>query len=224
MRCHWRAGRAQRRSREALRREERAEPHCRRPHRVRSHPARRLQGSQARRVSLGAAKDQRRQDSAPRAPRRAEKGRKRGRVGPVMNDTVRAGSVASPAEVLAFWRSAGPEKWFEKNDAFDADIRRKFLATYEAAAAGFLSAWERTPEDTLALLIVLDQFPRNMFRGNPRTFAADPVARAVAGRAIARGFDQRVEPLDRQFFYLPFEHSETMTDQERCVALFSAME
>jgi uncharacterized protein (DUF924 family) len=128
----------------------------------------------------------------------------------------------APAEILAFWRAAGPDKWFEKDDAFDADIRARFLATYEVAAAGRLAAWEDDPDDALALVIVLDQFPRNMFRGDARTYAADPLARAVADRAIARAFDQRFPPIERRFFYLPFEHSENLADQERSVALCRA--
>jgi uncharacterized protein (DUF924 family) len=125
----------------------------------------------------------------------------------------------TPAEVLAFWRAAGPDKWFEKDDAFDGEIRERFLDTYTAAAAGRLAAWEEDAESVLALVIVLDQFPRNMFRGDARTYAADPLARAVADRAIARGFDRRYAPPERRFFYLPFEHSENLADQERCVAL-----
>jgi len=124
-----------------------------------------------------------------------------------------------PAEVLAFWRAAGPERWFEKDAAFDAEIRSRFLATYEAAVAGRLAGWEATPEGALALLIVLDQFPRNMFRGDARTYAADSLARAIADRAIANGFDQRVPETERQFCYLPFMHSETLVDQERCLRL-----
>jgi uncharacterized protein (DUF924 family) len=130
--------------------------------------------------------------------------------------------ISNPADILAFWRDAGPDKWFKKDAAFDADIRTRFLATYEAAAAGKLNAWEATPDGTLALLIVLDQFPRNMFRGDARTFAADPLARAVADRAIARGFDQHFAPTERNFFYLPFEHSEDVSDQDRCVGLCRA--
>jgi len=123
-----------------------------------------------------------------------------------------------PDAVLAFWRAAGPDKWYTKDDAFDADIRARFLGAYEAAAAGRL-AWDETPEGALALVIVLDQFPRNMFRGSARAFAADPLARKVATRAIDRGFDQRFAVPERCFFYLPFEHSELLADQERCVAL-----
>jgi len=113
--------------------------------------------------------------------------------------------LAEPADVLAFWRDAGKDKWFTKDDAFDADIRTRFLPTYEAAAAGRLADWEASPEGALALVIVLDQFPRNMFRGSARIYAADPLARAVAERAIARGFDGAVDSDLRSFFYLPFE-------------------
>jgi len=127
----------------------------------------------------------------------------------------------SPAEIVAFWRDAGPKKWFKKDAAFDAEIARRFMPAYEAAAAGALSEWEATAEGALALLLLLDQFSRNMFRGSPRAFAADPLARAIADRAIARGFDLEL-PAERGFFYLPFEHSELLADQDRCVALCRA--
>jgi uncharacterized protein (DUF924 family) len=130
--------------------------------------------------------------------------------------------IASPESVLTFWREAGHDKWFKKDAAFDDAIRTRFLETYEAAAAEKLSEWERTTEGALALLIVLDQFPRNMFRGDARAFAADPLARAVAVRALERGFDRQTALPERQFFYLPFEHSEAMADQEKCCALFAA--
>jgi uncharacterized protein (DUF924 family) len=131
--------------------------------------------------------------------------------------------VTAPADVLAFWRAAGPKKWFAKDDGFDEKIKARFLATYEAAAGGQLSDWETTPEHALALTIVLDQFPRNMFRNDARAFSADATARGIADRAIARGFDMQVSAVDRAFFYLPFEHSESLTDQERCVELFRAI-
>jgi len=134
-----------------------------------------------------------------------------------MNEAATEG-VATPAAVLAFWRAAGPDKWYEKDAAFDAAIREKFLATYEAAATGRL-AWDVDTEGAFALLVVLDQFPRNMFRGSARAFAADPLARSVAVRAIERGFDQKIAVPQRSFFYLPFEHSEALADQERGVAL-----
>jgi uncharacterized protein (DUF924 family) len=123
-----------------------------------------------------------------------------------------------PQTVLAFWRAAGPDKWFGKDAGFDAEIRERFLGVYAAAAAGAL-AWEGDAQGALALVIVLDQFPRNMFRDSARAFAADPLARAIAARAIARGFDQEIAVAERSFFYLPFEHSEALADQERCVAL-----
>ena len=130
--------------------------------------------------------------------------------------------IASPDDVLGFWREAGHDKWFNKDTAFDEAIRARFLDTYEAGAAGLLSGWEATREGALALVIVLDQFPRNIFRGNARAFAADPLALGVARRAIEHGFDVATPVEERAFFYLPFEHSEELSDQERCCALFRA--
>lgn len=129
----------------------------------------------------------------------------------------------APADIVAFWRQAGPAKWYAKDDAFDAELRHRFLGVWEAARDGRLTAWEASDEGTLALLLVLDQFSRNMFRNDARAFSADEQARAVAGRAIAKGVDQRIEPALRAFMYLPFEHSEQIADQERSVALFRAM-
>jgi uncharacterized protein (DUF924 family) len=128
----------------------------------------------------------------------------------------------SSAEVVAFWRDAGPERWFSKDTAFDDDIRRRFLGLHEDAAAGRLSRWEATAEGALALLILLDQFPRNMFRGQARAFATDPLARAIAAGALVRGFDAQAPDGMRGFFYLPFEHSEDLADQERAVAFYKA--
>ena len=102
------------------------------------------------------------------------------------------GAEREPADVLGFWRSAGPERWFASDDAFDAAIRTRFLSTYEAAAAGKLHHWEATAEGAFALVIVLDQFARNMFRNDARAFAAAPLARAVADRAITHGFIWRL--------------------------------
>lgn len=132
-------------------------------------------------------------------------------------------TVAAPTDVLAFWRAAGPKKWFAKDDSFDAEIGSRFFATYEAAARGQLADWEATPDGALALVIVLDQFPRNMFRADARAYAADAIARGVANRAIARGFDRQAPETERHFFYLPFEHSEDLADQERCVALIRVL-
>jgi uncharacterized protein (DUF924 family) len=129
------------------------------------------------------------------------------------------GEINGPIDVLAFWRAAGPDKWFKKDPAFDAEIARRFLGLWRAAAGGRLAAWEETPQSALALVIVLDQFPRNMFRGLARSYEADALARAAAGRALARGFDGQVPHAERQFFYLPLMHSEDLPDQERCVEL-----
>lgn len=133
-----------------------------------------------------------------------------------------AADVASPETVLAFWREAGYDRWFTRDDAFDACVREKFLATYEAAAAGKLESWEATADGALALCIVLDQFARNIFRGDARTYAADPLARQAANRALKRGYDQDVAEDMRGFFFLPFMHSEDPTDQDRCVELYRA--
>jgi uncharacterized protein (DUF924 family) len=129
---------------------------------------------------------------------------------------------ARAADVIAFWRDAGPAAWFKKDEAFDETIRRRFLKTHEAAAAGKLSDWEQNAEGALAILILLDQFPRNMFRGSPRMFATDPQALSLAAGSIVRGFDAQVDKMMRGFFYLPFEHSEDMADQERGIAFFKA--
>lgn len=127
-----------------------------------------------------------------------------------------------PADIVGFWHGAGPDRWFNKDTAFDTEIRERFLVTHEAAAAGQLSTWEMTAEGALALLILLDQFPRNMFRDTARAFATDPLARAIAAGALVRGFDAQVPADMRTFFYLPFEHSEDMADQERALALYKA--
>jgi len=125
-----------------------------------------------------------------------------------------------PAEVLAFWREAGSDRWYTKDGAFDDDVRRRFLGLWREAVAGKLSSWEATDEGALALTIVLDQFPRNMFRGDPLTYASDAMAREVAGRAIGRGTDARIDPVLLEFLYMPFMHSEHLPDQLRCVELF----
>jgi uncharacterized protein (DUF924 family) len=131
--------------------------------------------------------------------------------------------IATIEEVLAFWRAAGPDKWFAKDEAFDEACRERFLLTHEAAARGDLNEWELTPEGALALCLLLDQFPRNMFRGTRRVYRTDPAAVMVADRAIERGHDKAVEPALRRFFYLPFMHSEDIADQERSVALNEAL-
>ena len=129
--------------------------------------------------------------------------------------------VEAAEEVLSFWLGAGPEAWYKQDDAFDAEITERFGALWEAGAAGALDeAWATNPRGALALIILLDQFPRNMFRGDARAFHSDARALSTACYAIDRGWDLRVEPPERQFFYMPFMHSERLTDQDHCVRLF----
>lgn len=129
----------------------------------------------------------------------------------------------SPAAVVQFWMAAGPSQWFRKDAAFDDRFRVRFAAEHEAAATGALTSWQATAEGALALLILLDQYPRNSFRGTARMFVTDPLALTIAKAAIADGFDHQVEPSLRLFFYLPFVHSEQMTDQDRALELYAAL-
>jgi uncharacterized protein (DUF924 family) len=123
------------------------------------------------------------------------------------------------ADVVAYWIEAGPADWFAQRPAFDADFRDRFIALHEAAARGAHDDWLDTPDGALALLILLDQFPRNAFRGTPRMYATDDHARTIARAAILAGHDRK-QPHDlRKFFYLPFAHSEAIEDQQRSVAL-----
>jgi uncharacterized protein (DUF924 family) len=126
----------------------------------------------------------------------------------------------TPADILAFWRDAGRDRWYRRDDAFDTQVRARYLELWRKAAAGGLSSWEASDDGALALTIVLDQFPRNMFRGDAQTHASEALARDVAIRAIDRGVDVRIEPALREFLYLPLEHSEQLSDQLRCVDLF----
>jgi len=128
----------------------------------------------------------------------------------------------TPAGILAFWRDAGPDRWYSRDDAFDAEVRRRFFGLWQRAAAGEFSSWETSDDGALALVIVLDQFPRNMFRDDARTYASDRLAREVAHRAIDRGVDARIDPALREFLYLPFMHSEHLADQLRCIELSRA--
>lgn len=127
----------------------------------------------------------------------------------------------TPQDVLRFWRDAGPKAWFKKDDAFDARCRA-FEAAHHGAARGELAAWEQTAEGALALTLLLDQIPRNLYRGSAHAFAADGIAQRVAERAIRAGFDQTTAMPLRIFFYLPFEHAEDNALQARAVALFEA--
>jgi uncharacterized protein (DUF924 family) len=126
-----------------------------------------------------------------------------------------------PGDVLEFWFSERVRPlWFAKNPAFDDEIRSGFGANVSAAGVGDLDFWVRAADSSLALVLLLDQFPRNVFRGTPRAFASDARARSIAGTAIDRGFDRNTRPDRRFFFYLPFEHSEEAADQARSVTLF----
>ncbi|MFY9317155.1 MAG: DUF924 family protein [Burkholderiales bacterium] len=129
-----------------------------------------------------------------------------------------------PAEVLEFWFGRERKAWFAKDTQFDAEIRSRFLPLYEQASAGGLSSWHEEPRSCLALVIVLDQFPRNMFRGTARAFAADRLALEAARTIVARGWDKAFTPDERTFAYLPFEHSESLEDQERALQLFEGSE
>ena len=131
----------------------------------------------------------------------------------------RQATPAEALEVVRFWQDAGPQLWFAKNPEFDRRFRERFLALHEAAACGGLAGWTASPYGSLGLLLLLDQFPRNAFRGTPRMYGTDAMARTRARAAIAAGHDQTV-PVDlRLFMYLPFGHSEEIADQDRSVAL-----
>jgi len=125
--------------------------------------------------------------------------------------------------IVGFWRDAGPAKWFAKDDAFDAELRARFLDEHFAAARREREAWLGDADGALALTLLLDQVPRNVFRDSAHAFATDPLAREYAQRALDAGFDTDVDPALRIFFYLPFEHSEAMADQDRTVALCEAL-
>ncbi|MGF1643206.1 MAG: DUF924 family protein [Thiotrichales bacterium] len=139
-----------------------------------------------------------------------------------MSDT-NSNSLATPDEINAFWFSAPVQAlWFNATPAFDAALRSRFLATWHAARAGGLEHWEAAPTGALALTIVLDQFPLNMYRNEALAFSTEQAARDVAERAIERRFDQTLDDAGRAFLYLPLMHSEKLADQDRSVALFEA--
>ena len=139
--------------------------------------------------------------------------------------------IAAPEAIYDFWfggpnhdEFAQPRKqWFVKDSNFDEEIRMRFLVTHEAAVRGELQYWREDSKHCLSLIVVLDQFPRNMFRDTPRAFATDAMALERACFAVDRGHDQTVNPVERVFFYLPFEHSESLADQARCIALVRAL-
>jgi uncharacterized protein (DUF924 family) len=130
--------------------------------------------------------------------------------------------------ILAFWYAEGRDTyrpiWFQRNDSFDAEIRERFGALIRPAREGAFDAWAETPEGALALLILLDQFPRNVLRGSAEAFASDAHARAIARAAVLeKRFDLKLGPYEKPFVYLPFEHSESLADQDLSVALFEGL-
>ncbi|HET7930055.1 MAG TPA: DUF924 family protein [Rhodanobacteraceae bacterium] len=125
--------------------------------------------------------------------------------------------------MVDYWRTAGPAHWFAKDGNFDRDTRDRYLALHEAVASGALHDWEATPAGALALLILLDQFPRNAFRGTSRMYATDPLARGVARRMVSARFDLAIPSALRVFCYLPFAHSESVDDQRRSIELHRAL-
>jgi uncharacterized protein (DUF924 family) len=129
------------------------------------------------------------------------------------------GTPADAIDVVNFWRQAGPGRWFAKDPEFDKTFRDRFLSLHESATRGELERWLATAEGALALVLLLDQFPRNAFRNTPRMYEADATARAMADAAIAAGYDRQVDVGLQVFFYIPFGHSEDLADQERSVML-----
>lgn len=130
--------------------------------------------------------------------------------------------IATDREIVDFWEAAGPPKWFSKDEAFDAEIRERFGPAYRAASDGRLDDWETTPLGSLALVILLDQFPRNMFRGTKDVYRTDRKALLLAERAIERGHHEAVGSEMGRFFFLPFQHAEDIAAQDRAVALSEA--
>lgn len=137
---------------------------------------------------------------------------------------------ATPDDVLEFWLGkpgdpplAKQKDWWKKDEAFDQEIRHRFLTTLEAGVNGELASWRESPKGRLALVILFDQFSRNMFRGTARMFAQDELAREIAGQALDAGDDAALPPVWASFFYMPFMHAETVAGQDRCVAGYEKM-
>ncbi len=145
---------------------------------------------------------------------------------PADKETTR--TIVQAADILDFWFGTPDDPawgknrkaWWLKDAAFDDEVRVRFLATHEAAARGDLDSWSGTASGSLALLILLDQFPRNMFRGEPRTYDTDAQARAVAKTALDQGFEDGLTDIQRMFLYMPFQHSERLDDQLRSLTLY----
>src|SRR5690625_5230880 len=131
--------------------------------------------------------------------------------------------MTTAAEVVTFWREAGMEKWFNGGEDFDRECESRFFNAHMAAARGEYEGWVEDAEGALALLVLLDQIPRNIFRGTGHAYATDGLALHCARRAVEAGLDAQVEPALRGFVYMPFEHSEELADQHRAVDLFRAL-
>ncbi len=141
-----------------------------------------------------------------------------------MNEGATA-AAGTPEDVLAYWFAEGmAARWFNADEAFDQEVRQRLLPLYEEAVAGRLERWRQSARGALALVILLDQVPRNLFRGEPRAFATDAQALATTKRALAKGFDQELRQVERVFLYLPLEHCEDLADQELCVRLVGALD
>ena len=129
----------------------------------------------------------------------------------------------NPETLVAFWRDAGAAKWFDGGPAFDAECRDRFEAAHLAASRGDCAWWNDSPDGALGLQLLLDQIPRNIYRGSAHAFATDALARQYARTALVAGLDAQVEPGLRLFLYLPFEHSEAVADQELALSLIAAL-
>lgn len=126
-------------------------------------------------------------------------------------------------EILDFWFKKNSKRWFEKSESFDQEIKEKFKAIHLELNSGKHQDWKSDPHSLLAMIIVLDQFSRNMFRNDKRSFTSDPLAKSLAELAIKKGFDKKLTPVERAFVYLPFEHSEELSDQEKSLELFNLL-
>lgn len=130
---------------------------------------------------------------------------------------------ALPQDVVGYWRNAGPRRWFRKDAAFDEAVRLRFEPVHFSAARGLYDDWALEPEPALALILLLDQIPRNLFRDSAHAFATDGKARRIVRQVLRRGFDLQIEPELRAFVYMPLEHSEDPDDQTDCVRLMQAL-
>ena len=130
----------------------------------------------------------------------------------------------SQSDILDFWfEETQPQQWFQVSEAFDALLHERFMDDYDKASEGIYDDWKKDADGCLALVLLLDQFPRNMFRGKAQAFSTDAKALVVSKYALSKGFDQLLTPVKRRFLYLPFEHSENLLDQRKCAELFEKM-